>query len=213
MVVEFFGISGVGKTTLAKKYYDELVHQGTYVVWNGYDLYSKKSWLQRNLIKSKSVVTFLFTHYPWCAEFFVLLTSIGVRKRELIKLYFNGIFLKYTLSDLQKVKGISFVDEGVLQYIWSVCLRIDGMMSKLNLLKFISMFQLGEKIVVVEANTETISERLINRGEKTKIMETKDLRTQIIRMKSIQDQIIETLSQSGVVSKNQIVHIDNNTSW
>ena len=79
MIIEFLGVSGVGKTTVAKAYKRKLEKEGKEVIWDTYDLYAKNGWLVRNLKKAFRVMAFAFANPKWVKEY----------KRFLNKIYFR----------------------------------------------------------------------------------------------------------------------------
>lgn len=205
MIIEFFGISGVGKSTIAKVYYGN----GVNIEWPRYNLYEKNNWLLRNIKKCISVFYYSLTHLKWLIDFYRILSKVQIQSlKELNKILFNGVHLKYMLSKCKKEKEYIF-DEGVFQMIWAIYLRTNELPKKEIIEKILSLFIVPDKLIIVDAKDEIIKNRLIKRGRKTKILETSDLMKKINEMKEILKIIIKYSKEANQLCSCEIKYINN----
>lgn len=192
MRVEFFGISGVGKTTIAKKYVSEQVKKGYVVVWPWNKLYTKSNWFFRNIKKSRWVLRRLILHFFWCKQLFCVLKKLDISLRDTAKLFYNGIYLKESFNS-NKYDYIYVYDEGVVQYLYAIYLRAEELPRYELVDKIIKLFGCPEKIIVVRSDANVIKKRLENRNRKTRILETNDLLGDIIKLQDIEKKILDIL--------------------
>lgn len=205
MIIEFFGISGVGKSTIAKMYYENNEN----MEWPRYNLYEKNNWLIRNVKKSISIFYYGLINFKWLADFYKILSKTGIQSlKEKNKILFNGIHLKYMLSKCNNGKKYIF-DEGVFQMIWAIYLRSNELPKKEIIEKILTLFVIPDKLIIVDAKNETIKNRLINRGRKTKILETSNLTKKISEMKEILNAIIEFSKETNQIRSCEIKYINN----
>lgn len=201
MIIEFFGISGVGKSTLCKGMYKK----GNFK-WPRYRLYEKNNWLFRNIKKLLSNIIFLILNIKWFFTLNKCLKKMDIKStKDKCVILFNGCSLKDLQNKCKKKEKYLF-DEGIFQYIWSIYLRTDKDVEKDDVLNLIRMFQMPDTLYVVNANIEVIYNRLISRGRTVKILESDNLTDNIKKMKYNQNRIIKICE--GAI--NNIVFIDNN---
>lgn len=206
MIIEFLGVSGVGKTTLAEKYYNELIASKEEVEWFTYKLYKDNSWFKRNIMKASSIFFFLRKNKKWSREYKEFIDSNVSNINEQFKLWFNGCYLKANLQKaLYKEKKYIF-DEGTAQYLWAILLRNKKEVTIEDFKRFYSFFSYPDIIYVVSAKPEIIKSRLISRGEKTKILESDNLLENIDKMRLVQKKILCFFDKKEV----KIICIDNN---
>lgn len=206
MIIEFLGVSGVGKTTVAKAYKQQLEAEGKEIIWDTYDLYANQSWFMRNLKKSMVVFKFSFTQAKWIKKYWYFLSDSIPHKRDRVKPLFNAIFLKSLLLDTHKDNKIHLFDEGALQYLWAIKLRGNSTVSQIDMEIIKQLLGFPDKLIVVEASAECIEQRIINRAEYVRIMDNGNLIDTIKRMQFIQKEII-----SNIKGRTEIIYIDNNT--
>lgn len=175
MIIEFLGVSGVGKTTVAKKYRNKLQAEEKQVIWDTYDLYATHGWLARNLKKALRVILFGITNPRWVKEYKCFLEGEIDERRDVKKLFFNGIYLKALLEKAQKDKHIHLFDEGSLQYLWAIKLRSKKSLREQDIKTIEKFYGVPDKVVIVDADAEVIAKRILNRGEYVRIMDNGDL--------------------------------------
>lgn len=209
MIVEFLGVSGVGKTTIARKIYGELQEKGIEVEWPWNNLYTDKSWLVRNIFKAIPVVKLNFKQPMWCIKLYKFLRSQGLEKKNIVQMYFNGCYLKYSLS-CEKKSEVVLYDEGVLQYFWAVYLRNNMLPNKDKLQAVIDMFGSPDRLYVIQASAEKIYERIVGRGEADEILKNKNVIDKINHMLEVQDMIVGILCDAENGFCVEIEKINNN---
>ena len=209
MIIEFFGISGVGKTTYTKKIYDQYFNeQQERVVWPRYELYVKCSWLVRNIRKSFGVVSYCIFKCAWVREVNQILESVTVERKERIKLLFNYISLRKMYYSLN-LNHVNLFDEGVFQAIWALYLRCEDKPEEKLVRKILDIFPKPDKLYVITASKETIMQRLKARGLRTKILESENLSDRIEYMNTVMDEILRIATASGYIDKDNIIVIEN----
>lgn len=208
MIIEFFGISGVGKTTLAKKYFNE---NDSNIEWPTFNLYEKNSWFIRNVKKLICIIFFIITKPKWVWNYIKVLKKIGFKKRnDKFKIIFNGIFLRHLFNKSKNRKKKYLFDEGTFQLIWAIYLRTDDIPKKEIIEELINLFGIPSELNIVEADNNIIAKRLTTRGTKTKILETENLNENIIIMQEKKEIILEGAKDFIKGFKCKINYIYNN---
>lgn len=210
MIVEFLGISGVGKSTICSKYYKEKLEENKKIEWSRNVIYNERSWIYRNLIKLFQVIFFGITNISFTIKLIKILNKTDIKgKKELLKLLFNGLHLKYLLSKCKEDNVEYIFDEGAFQYIWAIYLRCNTIYESITK-DILLLFGYPDKLIIVEAENETIAKRLKTRNVKTKILEADNLLIKIEKMKDILNNIIEYSIKEREDFANKLFYIDNN---
>ncbi len=187
MIIEFFGISGVGKSTICKE-----ICKNKEIKWPRYYLYEKNTWLIRNIKKLFSILFFSIFNIKWLLELNNSINKFKIKKyKDKINLLFNGCSLKIFIEKCKNANEKYIFDEGLYQYMWAIYLRTNILVKKEDIETIFKLFSIPDKLFIITASNETISERLIARGRKTKIIESSDLINKIQKMKKIQDNILK----------------------
>lgn len=189
MIIEFLGVSGVGKTTVAKAYKRKLEKEGKEVIWDTYDLYARNGWLVRNIKKAFIVLAFSVSNPKWVLEYKRFLNKNISNKKDIPKPLFNAVFLKALLVKARKDGKIHIFDEGALQYLWAVKLRGNKTVSDFDIQMIRNLLGFPEQLISVTADSQVIKDRIVNRGEYVRIQESLDLISTISEMKRIQGNI------------------------
>lgn len=208
MRVEFSGISGVGKTTVAKKYVEEFRNEGNNVEWPWNLIYSDKIWIRRNFKKSFMVIKMLVSKGSWCLKLHKYLKTFHLNARDLNKLFFNGAYLKGAIDKCRNHECIYIFDEGVVQYIYAICFRTKRTPDNQMINEAFSLFNRPDELIIVSADSKTIYNRLINRKQKDRIRETNHLLEDIDIFLNIENTIKNILFEEKIVEK--ITVFDNN---
>lgn len=193
MIVEFLGVSGVGKTTTAKVYQHNLENQGEKIIWDTYAFYTNQTWFKRNIKKGVVVTKFAFTHLNWTREYFKFAYSNLNNRSDVFTILFNGIFLKSNLLKAKFDDNIHIFDEGALQHLWAIKLRNKTSVTKTDIKNIESLFGLPEQLISINAEIKTIIVRLKRRGEYVRLMNSDDLYLTIKEMQIIQNEIVRIL--------------------
>lgn len=189
MIIEFLGVSGVGKTTVAKAYKRKLEKEGKEVIWDTYDLYARNGWLVRNIKKAFIVLAFSVSNPKWVLEYKRFLNKNISNIKDIPKPLFNAVFLKALLVKARKDGKIHIFDEGALQYLWAVKLRGNKTVSDFDIQMIRNLLGFPEQLISVTADSQVIKDRIVNRGEYVRIQESLDLISTISEMKRIQGNI------------------------
>lgn len=203
MIIEFIGVSGVGKTTIAKKYMLDRQNQQESIHWITYDLYEKYNWGMRNLIKLKSVIAFLFFDSKWVISYYLFLVKMGMKKENLLVTLFNGIYLKSIRRRVVSNEDYIF-DEGIYHYLWAIILRCGKSVTSELILEIEDFFGKPDKLFVIFSEPSQIKKRLLKRGQYCKIMDSESLIEEIDKMQK------EILKISDLVSRDVDVEIIHN---
>lgn len=199
MIVEFFGISGAGKTTIANRYALNMTSKGKSIIWETNDLYSKRNWFTRNVIKSLVVLKFLFNNPRWVFQFYRYIKTEIKKKRDLGNRLFNGIYLKTLYAKAQEDEVIYLFDEGIAQFLWAIKLRSGKDVSLSDLDIMIDFFGSANQVIVIEADDKTIAKRITQRGQYVRIMDDGNLLDQIKKMRIIQNNIVRCIQQKKIL--------------
>lgn len=205
MIVEFLGVSGSGKTTVAKKLKSEWENAGIKVVWDTYELYANHGWLTRNLRKAGRIMAFSLSHPRWIVGIYSFIRHKIRKTDDFFIPLFNGIYLKSILDYAKTDSQIHIFDEGPLQWLWGIKLREKSEVKQEDVKKIYKMFDYRSRIYVIETDPSTIESRLLNRNKETRILEEENIRNAIVEMIKIQEQIVEFAREYS-----EILNIDNN---
>ena len=199
MIVEFLGVSGVGKTTVAKKYRENFENEGKTVIWDTYALYSNYGWFKRNIKKAICIIHFSLHNGKWVGYYYSFLKQEIIKRKDLTKPLFNGIFLKFLLEKAKNDQNIHIFDEGALQYLWAIKMRGDCKISADNIVTIDSIFGLPDYLVSVTSEADTIASRIQLRGEYVRLMDSGNLLNTIKEMQDLQNSIIEALNNKVMI--------------
>ena len=210
MRIEFLGISGVGKTTIANKIVSDMEDNAINTVWPWKMVY-KENWIIRNIKKGISVLFGGIRHIGWTGKLAKLLNSLNMNKRDAIKLFFNGVYLKESFSKCRADDNIRYIfDEGIIQYIYAIYLRKKTEPEEKIIIELAQLYGLPDYLYVIRATSKTIYSRLINRGRKTRILETDNLLEDIEKLQTIEQQIVSIILEKGLMDSEKISIYDNN---
>jgi thymidylate kinase len=158
-VIEFFGLSGVGKSTIVKEL-KKVYKLNTPIIDNMED-----PWFKRNLKKIGKVY---FTINEDKKFAFWLFVQIYSKKKKIwiaLKSFFN--FNYYGFFYLNREAGLFLLDEGIIQQVWDLYgyNQIDKKDIE-NIILIINKFK-ANKVYMVTTSKEEIIRRNKNRGKKT----------------------------------------------
>lgn len=201
MIIEFFGVSGVGKSTLCKKLY-----KVSKAEWPNYMLYEHNNWFMRNVKKSLKILVYSFFNCNWVKRLIKQLKKYELSTKDELVLLFNGCYLSLVQKKCNKKKKTYLFDEGIFQYIWSIYLRSDKNFIKEDVKNIIKMFTLPEKVIFVSADANVIYNRLVNRNRKTKILNSHNVLNKISNMQILQKNLLEIIKSDFKNIKIEIIN-------
>ena len=211
MIVEYVGISGVGKTTTVYHHYEHKSHANHGISWPRRKFYENKGWLLRNLLKCGTVLGYSLFHPKWIRSFCRLISQFGIKSIiDNITVVFNGIHLKSMLEKCNAAEVEYLFDEGVFQFAWGIYLRSSQQPTQVAVSHLVYCFGAPDRLIVVEADDDIIASRLVSRASWTKILEDGNLRNKIVEMKKSLSLIINFSISAGLLNTNQITFFDNN---
>lgn len=163
VTVEFFGIPGVGKSTVANRVAKLLREKGTPVSDLMYTSAHQLSRLQRVAVKVRFVVKEACNHPGYVLRSAIVIARTKQESvTDLIKVLFNWFFVSSVLRGGRQVSIVELLDEGIFQAYWSIALCApDGIPNVIEHLG--DSVPLPTVIVVLEADLGTIRSRLESR--------------------------------------------------
>lgn len=193
MIIEFLGVSGVGKTHIATMYKEQLEQAGHIVVWDTYKLYKNYGWFHRNLRKLVPAAFYLVSHPHWAARVSAQCCTMHLKDR--VTIFFNAAYLKTVLLSAALDENIHLFDEGAIQLLWAMKLRNHEPVQERDIVFIERTFGLPDKLLVISAEADTIEARIRSRGEYVRILDTLHLRDAIVKMQDTQAQIVSALAE------------------
>lgn len=165
IVIEFFGLPGAGKTTLSKRLTELLRERGATVDNPSNDMDHIPAGLRRIIRKLHFVIREL-SHHP-ASSLRAALTISGHRQgstKGLIKVLVNWWFVADLLRTRDGSAHFRILDQGICQALWSIGLtgKAGNLLAHCDNLIFESI-PFPHVVVLVEANIETVVERLTKR--------------------------------------------------
>ncbi|MEC1719112.1 hypothetical protein [Schinkia azotoformans] len=169
MIVEFIGLPASGKTTIAKHIHLQDSIGNKKVKYPLYNIY-KYSWFKRNLFKSLSVLKYIVVNpYKSFKLYMAIFKTNQSSWADLIKVYFNYIFLIVNYLKYKNCDDIILFDEGFLHNMWAILYASNNKSDSIDLKEFIVNGCLPNIVIKVDCNAEIIIERLFSRNSNTRI--------------------------------------------
>jgi thymidylate kinase len=213
-IIEFFGLSGVGKTTLAKELTEELENRGLPV--NSY--FGKSLFfidVPAKEVRKKLFSRFIF-HPIKFGYMFITLTAaicngksiyggIHYKKDVLLKWLKRWVLYIDSVNSLKNTKQFSILDRGLATNIMSIITRIDIENIAPMCRALISTGILPNLLIVVDAKRGVIEERRKNRGDEEKFWQS----SWDYEYKKY-SQILEVLDRELKKTNGKLIRVDSN---
>jgi broad-specificity NMP kinase len=188
LVVEFLGLPGVGKTTLALEVAKLLPDLP---VRSAYGHLSGRNWVARRLSNARDIARLALEHPRYVAQTVRVIRASGQRTPyDGLKVTNNWLNVSALTLASRRAPGITLFDQGTFQALWSVgysaeeearpaCLtRLGALMPKPNLL------------VLVAADLTTVQRRLRARGGRESRLATRAEATQLREVAALLDTVV-----------------------
>lgn len=163
-IVEFFGLPGVGKSTLSHRVVQILRQRGIPVrepTQVGMQILDRHT----RIIKKGMFIALEMLISPKSVWLSARIIASSKQKSALdfIKTYLNWLYVSSLLRTHINKLGIHIFDEGILQALWSIAFTAEGLdLSKITRIALRST-AIPYLIVVLQANHETVERRLTER--------------------------------------------------
>jgi thymidylate kinase len=207
VIVEFIGLPGSGKSTVAKSIFEEKQIKKLHITYPLYNLYNK-GWVQRNLIKFVLVINYFIFNFFYSLDVIKLIKSTKQNStKNIIKLSFNFLFFLSVHKKYKESKDIVLFDEGLLHNVWAILYEATSKNIDYN--KFILDSCLPNVVVYVECDIQTNIDRLLLRKSNTRIESSSNLPLEIQNSKKDIEDIISNAKILPKLSKLKLIKIDN----
>lgn len=174
MTIEYLGVPGAGKSTLAHRVAELLQAQDIAVHEATFTLDHRRSPLQRRMVKSLLAARLLLRHPGRAQSWARLIAQTRQRSwRELCHVVFNWCYLCELHESHHSRREILLLDEGIFQALWSIAYRAGTMdvVYRSALQPLSAVLPSVMVLVVVHAGPATISQRLRDRSESMSLLE------------------------------------------
>lgn len=162
LIVEFVGLPGSGKTTIAKEIYDRGNIAGNTVDYPLYIFY-KKSWISRNVSKLLNIFFFAVVNpLVFLTIIKMVVTSGQKRPSDYFRLSLNSVYIISIIKKFSTSENIVLFDEGILHHGWAIKL---GAKKSVDFEKYLRICGPDSIIIHVFCDKEVVKERMINRGK------------------------------------------------
>ena len=165
-VVEFFGVPGAGKSTIAHRLGQRLTADGYSVTEPTYTLVHDRTHTRRYLAKMGYAASTTVRRPGRALSSGRLLAATAQPTHSTMgKLLFNWLFV-HGVVDTHRGDGVRLLDQGLCQAVWSVALRADhDRLTELSARAVNALSRAGTAhLVVVEITPETARDRLVARA-------------------------------------------------
>jgi broad-specificity NMP kinase len=211
---EFFGMPGVGKSTLCKRVAEIICERGIPIEHRTYDLSHHRTRSERIGAKLPQVIKEVFTNPTYAIVSTRAIFSTKQKSAvDLARVLFNWLFISSSLQSEGSFFGIRLFDQGIFQALWSIGLRANRADSA-ALESLCNLMPMPTVAVVVEANLQALDHRLKSRERHDSRIERHLIDMPEITAKSaaLFNEIKSLLMRSEAVRQDHlhIVTVDNN---
>lgn len=204
--IEFYGLPGCGKSTIAHALANELQRQGRKVNEPSYDMDHKYSRLLRKIYKFVNLLMLIVAHNNLHKNLIQLIKENGYKKHQLI---FQEINLAYKMRSYLNGNRFEFIifDEGLIQSAMSLSMK--GALSPSdNVLRLLEHVPVAKNYYIKTDMKENFSRLILRNTFDSRIDRISDnaVKETVIReLESRFDQINKSLN-SQIIDGNQSIH-------
>jgi hypothetical protein len=164
VLVEFLGLPGAGKSTVARRVRKSLEQRGIPVNDSACALLNREDRIGRSLVKLAYVVNG-FVNYP---RYTVLSANSVLRTEQrsvadLAKTLFNWLFVSSLVRDYGNRAGVCLLDEGIFQALWSIGFSAKKDSTARMLEVLLGLIPFPTAVVAIESSLTVIERRLSTR--------------------------------------------------
>ncbi|MEN6460260.1 MAG: hypothetical protein ABFC94_02675 [Syntrophomonas sp.] len=210
IIIEFFGLPGSGKTTLANMFADKLEQSGYSIQKSIYRINNECNTIARLLIKTYTTLCFTLNNFPFIYNLFSFIyeeKNIFRNLKDIIKQWINICFVLNYINKGNET-DIVIADQGVIQAAISISFYHKNIDLNSIIKRLISQISKNQVFIYVHVDIEKDLKRLKNRKNGKSRLE-KENNTII---KTMQLQKIE--SQCNTIANSfKCIVIDNNESY
>lgn len=208
MAVDFFGLPGSGKTTIAHRLARVLEANGYEVQETIYRVNNESNSMRRIGVKMWAALCFSITHYSYMHDLFALLGKGSfLTVSEAIKQWVNVCFVITNINKGQP-QDINIADQGIAQAALSLTYRCENADVVKIVTKLKEQVRMPIRHVYIRINTEKVLERLeIRRGNKARVDIEKSKDRKIMQLQEMQTRCNEIAAAFDCIA------VDNNRTY
>ena len=157
MIIEMFGISGVGKSTVSRILIEELKHKKV-IFFNPISENQKKNYLIRNFMKINIIISTILNDFKFKYIFFKIVFKYNKFLRG-IKILYN--FLYYTgVEHFYKNHDNVILEEGPLQSFLAIAIDSKNKLKRKDIEIFYNNYNTKNNIICVICKKSNLNERI-----------------------------------------------------
>lgn len=172
LLVEMFGISGAGKTTLGSRVKNILNQRGITANYQPCGLPKENGCFSERLMRWIPVIPFVLANPGYIFRSARIILSRKDRNKTYTHRYLNGwLFASYLNQRYRRLRGVTLFVQSLFQVLWSIGFGSrDGYLLNLPS-SFLKSIRVADMVVIVEADLATIERRLDARPGKESCLE------------------------------------------
>jgi adenylate kinase family enzyme len=205
VIVEFYGLPGVGKSTISHEVVSILSRNNVVVVEETRNVDTVTGVLSRQIIKLLLAIKNIALK-P-IAKFRLIIQLLGIKQSSVlstIKLLINYLYICQIYKNCENKSSIKIIDQGLLQAAWSLLLEnsSDANIDSVNRLLKDEINEIKKNtyiVVILEADVNILVERILKRKHgfsRLDVMQDKEnLKNKVIQGKKVGETIHQQIQQ------------------
>ncbi len=221
ITVEFLSIPGAGKSTLSHRVAELWRAEDGEVAEPTYTLDHRRRPLMRKITKGLLAAGMLLRHPGQALDWISRIARTRQRSwHELCHVSFNWLYISGLQGARRSDRELRLLDEGIFQALWSIAYRAETWESfSTECPQWLStVLPLPMVLVVVNAGTETVAQRLRGRSERSSLLEQDEERDGEYSLEHaqaclscIEDLAWQYACRGGMESRMLILSVDNSS--